>query len=407
LNQSVAQLTMTKLTREQVEQIIKSAREQGTQPDLKDSNLFGVDLTGMNLGGVDLSGADLGAASLFRADLTPMVPSPADPSGSYISTDLSRAYLMGAELSEADLRFVNLSEANLSGADLSRADLRLATLHRANLSSANLNRANFLDADLSGADLSDVVLSGAVIHGATLHGASFNKALVEYTIFGNVDLSVVNGLDTVKHLGPSTIGIDTIYHSRGKIPEIFLRGCGLSDMQIEVAKLYNPDLTSEQVTNISDRIRVLYIAGPVQYYSCFISYSHKDDAFAQRLHTDLQQKGVRCWFAPEDMKIGAKIRPTIDHSIRIHDKLLLILSEHSINSTWVGKEVETAFEEEHKRKQTVLFPVRLDRAVMDTDLAWAADIRRTRHIGDFSQWKDHAAYQKAFERLLQDLKAEA
>lgn len=44
---------------------------------------------------------------------------------------------------------------------------------------------------------------------------------------------------------------------------------------------------------------------------------------------------------------------------------------------------------------------------MDTDAAWAASIRRTRHIGDFTRWKDHDAYQKAFERLLRDLKAES
>jgi hypothetical protein len=33
----------------------------------------------------------------------------------------------------------------------------------------------------------------------------------------------------------------------------------------------------------------------------------------------------------------------------------------------------------------------------------AADVLRTRHIGDFANWKDHDAYQKAFERLLRDL----
>jgi hypothetical protein len=58
------------------------------------------------------------------------------------------------------------------------------------------------------------------------------------------------------------------------------------------------------------------------------------------------------------------------------------------------------------RSQTVLFPVRLDEAVMETDQAWAADIRRTRHIGDFSRWKNHDTYQQAFERLLRDLKEE-
>jgi hypothetical protein len=43
---------------------------------------------------------------------------------------------------------------------------------------------------------------------------------------------------------------------------------------------------------------------------------------------------------------------------------------------------------------------------MGTDEAWAADIRRTRHIGDFSGWKNHDSYQEGFARLLHSLKAE-
>ncbi len=37
--------------------------------------------------------------------------------------------------------------------------------------------------------------------------------------------------------------------------------------------------------------------------------------------------------------------------------------------------------------------------------AWAADIRRTHHIGDFTRWKESGEYQKAFARLLLDLRA--
>ena len=73
-----------------------------------------------------------------------------------------------------------------------------------------------------------------------------------------------------------------------------------------------------------------------------IQIKNKDKDFAERLHADLQNNGVRCWFAPEDMKIGNRIRQAIDKSIRIRDKLLLILSESSIKSQWVEKEVETA-----------------------------------------------------------------
>jgi TIR domain len=134
----------------------------------------------------------------------------------------------------------------------------------------------------------------------------------------------------------------------------------------------------ESVTPQSDMKALVAAMEPIEFYSCFISYSSKEQEFAERLYADLQQKHVRCWFAPEDMKIGDRIRPTIDEAIRVHDKLLLVLTESSMKSAWVEKEVETAFEKERKQERTVLFPIRLDDAVMEAEEAWAADIRRTR-----------------------------
>jgi hypothetical protein len=142
-----------------------------------------------------------------------------------------------------------------------------------------------------------------------------------------------------------------------------------------------------------------------KYYSCFISYSSKDEAFADRLHAELQINGVRCWFAPDDFKIGDKIRPTIDDSIRAHDKLLLILSKHSIASNWVEHEVEIALAREQEQKLTLLFPIRLDDAVMEIKTGWPSHIRYTRNIGDFRQWHNDDAFKKALNRLLHDLKA--
>jgi hypothetical protein len=144
---------------------------------------------------------------------------------------------------------------------------------------------------------------------------------------------------------------------------------------------------------------------PIQFYSCFISYSSKDTPLAERLYADLQSKGVRPWFAPEDLKIGEKIRVGIDESIRVHDKLLLVLSKNSVESEWVEKEVETAMEQERKQKRTVLFPIRLDDAVLKIDSGWPADVRRWRNTGDFRRWKNHDTYQKSFDRLLRDLRA--
>ena len=141
------------------------------------------------------------------------------------------------------------------------------------------------------------------------------------------------------------------------------------------------------------------------YHSCFICYSHQDQEFAKKLYADLQKERVQCWFAQEDLKMGDEIRQTIDEAILQHAKLLVVLSEHSVESTWVSDEVEAGFEEERRNKnKPMLFPIRLDEAVMNTRRAWAAAIRRTRWIGDFREWKSDGEYQSSLARLLRDLK---
>lgn len=104
------------------------------------------------------------------------------------------------------------------------------------------------------------------------------------------------------------------------------------------------------------------------------------------------------------MKIGAKIRPTIDQAINRQEKLLLLISEYALKSAWIEDEVEAALEHERREQREMLFPVRLDDAVMETGQAWAAKLRRTCNIGDFTKWMEPGAYENAFERLLRDLK---
>ena len=156
------------------------------------------------------------------------------------------------------------------------------------------------------------------------------------------------------------------------------------------------------------------VGRPIEYYSCFISYSTHDQEFADRLHADLQAKGVRCWFAPQDIKGGRKIHEQIDEAIRVHDRLLVILSEHSMSSEWVNTEIAKARKREVKDGKQVLFPVRLVRFKRlrdwvcfdgDTGRDWAGEIREY-FIPDFSNWKEHDSYQAAFGRLVSDLNAE-
>jgi uncharacterized protein YjbI with pentapeptide repeats len=346
---------------------------------------------------------------LIEIDLEEADFEEADLSGAIlVKVNFIKANLVGAKLGKAYFDAAYLCEANLKGADLEEAELLLADLTDADLSGANLTRANLYRVSLRGAILRETILieadlREADLNGADLNGADLSNAIFGRTVLGDIDLSGTIGLMEVKHESMSTIGTDTIQRSKGKIPEEFLRGCGLSDVDIEYAKLAAAGFNPEQVTNITDRIHELFLGSGNTYFSCFISYGSKDGEFARSLYDDLQNNGVRCWFAPEDLEIGDKFRGRIDDAIRIHDKLLIVLSENSIRSSWVEKEVKTAFEKERKSGGIVLFPIKLDDGVMNTDQAWAAELRRTRHIGDFSIWRDKESYQKAFDRLLRDL----
>ncbi len=283
-------------------------------------------------------------------------------------------FLVGVNLRGANLREVKLKGADLRNADLAGADLRNATLSRADLYNANLS-----EADLSSADLTDAHFSNT-----NLTAANLVDALCFRTAFLDIDLSTIKGLAQMRHRGPSSIHLPSLRLPQDGSALHFLRGVGLNDEQIDAWR----------ATTML----------PIQYHSVFISYSSKDEILAHRLHADLQAHGVRCWFAPEDMKIGNKIRNRIDQAIHLQERSLLLLSEHSIASTWVEHEVEAVLETEDRQKREILFPVRLDDGVMHTTEAWAATLRRTRHIGNFTKWTDPCTYQSAFERLLQDLK---
>ena len=372
------------------------------QPDLRRSDLTKAKLNEVDLSRTNLAGADLRRADLRDADLTDAELEDVD----LFDVNLCRAKLDSAKLCHADLSYAELcqtsliraklNEADLSGTDLTQADFSAANLVKSNLSSANLSGANLSEADLGGADLTFTNLSEAILIGADLTltrlfetrltNARLDGATMSSTMLMGLNLSGVQGLESVKHNSASYISVDTIYLSNGNIPRDFLQGAGIPNGLIE----YMHSLKAKDFA----------------FHSCFISYSSKDQEFAERLHADLQSKGVRCWFAPEDLKIGSKLRPSFDEAIRLHDKLLILLSEYSVKSQWVEKEVETAFEKEHQQSRIVLFPIRLDDAVMETKQAWAADIRRMRHIGDFRGWKQRGLYKKSFERLLRNLQIE-
>ena len=389
--------------------------------DLREANLSGADFRDTNLRGINLHSADLRRANFCRANLSRAVLCDADLSDANLSdANLSDAYLSGADLRGAYLSGADLVEAYLSGAKLNGAilhDAKLcgAKIHNADLSNADLCGANLCGATLTGVDFTNADLLSANLRGSELRGvkfigtklreADFRRAWLSAIVFVSVDLSRTKGLDTCDHRRPSSVDYRTLGRAKG-VPISFWQGCGLPDWQIEAAKLYQSSLRQDDVISIIYEIARIRGEQAIQLFSPFISYSSDDDAFSRKLYDHLQGNGVRCWFAPEDMKIGDPVRHRIDEAIHLHDKLLLVLSDASITSHWVEKEVETAFEKERETGETVLFPIKIDNAIDDINFGWAADIRRSRHIGDFSNWQDDGAFSAAVERVLRDLRAD-
>lgn len=350
--------------------------------DMSGANVFQVNLVEANLRGANLRGANLDGATLIKANL--------------LGANLISASLIGANLGYADFTEASLCEANLSGANLRGTNLGYANLSEANLSEANLNRANLLVADLTSANLSGAELQIANFLRTTLKGTKFRNAVAGSTNFSNIDLSNAVDLESVLHIGPSTIGIDTLYQSRGLLPDSFLRGCGVPEPMITY---YRSLIEAQNPLQL-------------QFYSCFISYSHNDEAFCKQLHQRMRTAGLRVWFAPEDMKGGDKIRPQVEKALHEQDKLLVVLSEESMNSNWVKHEIKQSHKRAVAEQRNVLFPIRM--VPYDAVLKWSefdhsaaidiADEIRSYHILDFSGWENPEQFEKAFQKLLVDLR---
>lgn len=363
------------------------------------------DLTGMKLHHANLDSANLSRANLSRAELTYASLGGARLCGvnlydTYLyHTDLSGAYLNNANLRGLRSYGVNFRSANFSHADLTYARLIDANMTNAKLGGAELNGvfldgANLTGAELAGVDVSHSSLFNANFSYANLSGANLAYTSMLKTILAGVNLSQVIGLERVSVWGPCEVSVSTIYLSQGKIPEEFLRECAVPD---------------ELIINIPSLVTAM---NPIQFSSCFLSYSGKDEEFARRLRSRLRDAGIRVWFAPEDVKGGEKLYEQITHAIQIHDRLLLVLSEHSLKSEWVMTEIRRARKVEMRENRRKLFPIRLvDYATLrdwecfdpDSGKDLAVEVREY-FIPDFSNWKSYDDFEREFARLLNDLK---
>ena len=333
-----------------------------------------LELIEAGLSKADLSGADLREAHLGRADL--------------FGANLNEANLGKVDLFLADLIIANLSATDLSGANLSGANLSGANLSGANLSGADLTGANLSRVNLGGADLGGADLNGANFSGANLRNANLSDARLFGTTFARCDLSLISGIETVQHEGPSSIGTDTLlltYEGAGNrlTPEF-------RDFFIKAG--VPPSLVSA----------LPRIAGQVRYHTAFVAYGEPDRAFAEQLYGDLLSKGVNCWMFTKDYIPGKRTWHEIGQRRREAGKFIVLCSVAGLDKPGPKKEIKDQKDDDEDK----IIPISLDdlwRA--DSFEVWSGgqDLKPflvERNWADFSR---EAEYDNALAKLLRGL----
>jgi hypothetical protein len=315
----------------------------------------GVSLHGVSLAGVDLAGAAMYALELVGAPKSDIVVA-------NISSE--RVHLSGVDFTTANLKGAVFSGETIVGANFANADLSEAIFVR-----THFVRCRFHEAHFSGARFGDTSFSDC---------PSFDRA---------------KGLEQVEHLGPTTFDPATLRYCMGRLPRVFLLGCGYHKKELLALKA----LYSEKA----------------EYSSCFLSYARSDHPFADHLRLALLKQGISCWQDTQDMYGGDHWRGQIHDAISKHDRLVLICSRSSLVRPAVVDEILETIARERQTGKQKLFPLRLDDYVLSDDLTSVAKSKvahgewredwvvyvRSYHIPDFSRWQTPKYFRTEFAKL--------
>lgn len=124
----------------------------------------------------------------------------------------------------------------------------------------------------------------------------------------------------------------------------------------------------------------------------FLSHSSADKPFIRQLAADLTAAGIDVWLDEQRIRVGDSIPEAIAQGLAESDYFLIAISQNSINSPWVKKELNNALVTEVQRRNVHILPLKLD----DTDMP---PIISDKLYADFSH-----SYKSGIDKLLADLR---
>lgn len=321
---------------------------------------------------------------------------------SFHQVNLTGSSFKNVHLQDPDFENSELHSVNFEGAFLEGANFQMARISRSNFEKTWLLESSFHLAEVRQSSYAGSELSMSKFQSCKINRCNFHRARLEETKFLECQLTHSIGLQTATGSRPCYVDSLTLKSSPA-LPIPFLQLAGLSDLDIEYYKLMQPDLSNEQITDILYRMHDIRATQAIQVNPLFISYSHTDTAFVDKIGDMLTAKGVRYWRDIHNATAG-RLEKQVDRAMRLNPTVLIVLSEASTNSDWVEHEVESARALEKTTGRDCLCPITLDDSWKDCD--WDMRIMRQLkkyNILDFSEWQDEQVLERQFSKLLRGL----
>jgi len=115
----------------------------------------------------------------------------------------------------------------------------------------------------------------------------------------------------------------------------------------------------------------------------FISHSHQDNWFVERLAVDFESVGIRSWLDLWEIRVGDSLRRKVEDGIASSAWLAVVLSNASVKSEWVQNELSMGFVRELSEKRVVVLPLVIDECEIPLSMQdkYFADFRRNYEDG--------------------------
>ena len=212
------------------------------------------------------------------------------------------------------------------------------------------------------------------------------EALLRLPLISNIRqfMSLGNNLETAMRKAATVVGEKD--YDKGAIAPLITWANSVAqvlDLGVRVETLVNEAVATKEARHAEhEHERV-----------AFISHSAKDKSFVRKLAADLVANGVKVWLDEQRILVGDSIPEKIAQGLAESDFFLIVVSQSSVASSWVKKELSNALVHEIERRKVTVLPIKLDDAQMPDSI-------NDKLYADF-----RGSYDEGLNKLLRSIKA--